>query len=80
MRRTFEHLGEEEQVLPDSEVVKQDVVLRTEAQAAADQSHILTDVVAVDVSPAAGGRKQPCADEHMLKATEATVGRVVRRS
>lgn len=67
------HLREEEQVLPDSEVVKQDVVLRTEAQAAADQSHILTDVVAVDVGPAAGGRKQPCVGGHQLKATGATM-------
>ena len=54
----------EEQVLPDCEVVKQHVVLGTEAQAAADQSHVLTDVVTVDVGPAAGGRKQPCKHTH----------------
>lgn len=59
-----EHLGEEEQVLSDSEVIKQDVVLRTQSQAAADQSHVLTDVIAVYVGPAAGGRKQPCVDKH----------------
>lgn len=65
VRRTCEHLCEEEQVLPDGEVVEQDVVLRTEAQAAADQSHVLADVVAVDVGPAAGGRKQPCEDKQV---------------
>lgn len=77
VRRRCEHLCEEEQVLPDGEVVEQDVVLRTEAQAAADQSHILTDVIAVDVSPAAGGREQPCVEEHKLKAAEAATGCVL---
>lgn len=72
LRRTCEHLCEEEQVLPDGEVVEQDVVLRTEAQAAADQGHVLADVVAVDVGPAAGGRKQPCEEGHKLKAAGAT--------
>lgn len=61
-----EHLGEEEQVLSDSEVIKQDVVLRTQSQAAADQSHVLTDVIAIYVGPAAGGRKQSCVDKHKL--------------
>lgn len=52
-----EHLGEEEQVLSDGEIIEQDVVLRTQSQAAADQSHVLTDVIAIYVGPAAGGRK-----------------------
>lgn len=64
-----EHLSEEEQVLPDGEVVEQDVVLRAETQAAADQSHVLTDVVAADVGPAAGGRKQPCVDKRRLESS-----------
>lgn len=49
----------EEQVLSDSQVIKQHVVLRTESQTATDQSHVLADVITVDVGPAAGGRKQP---------------------
>lgn len=55
-----EHLCIEEQVLPDSQVIKQHIMLRTESQTAADQSHILTDVITIDIGPAAGGRKQPC--------------------
>lgn len=49
----------EEQVLSDSKVVEQHIVLRTESQTATDQSHVLADVITVDVGPAAGGRKQP---------------------
>ncbi|TNN68843.1 hypothetical protein EYF80_020878 [Liparis tanakae] len=47
-----EHLSVEEQVLSDGEVIEQHVVLGAEAQAAADQSHVLTDVVTVDVGSA----------------------------
>lgn len=46
-------------MLYDSEIIKQHIVLRTEPQTATDQSHVLAYVVAVDVGPAAGGRKQP---------------------
>lgn len=53
-----ENLCIEEQVLSDSKVIKQHIMLRTEPQTAADQSHVLADVVPVDVGPATGGRKQ----------------------
>lgn len=59
-----EHLCVEEQVLSDSKVIKQHVMLRTESQTAADQSHVLTDVVTTDIGPATGGRKQPCKHKH----------------
>ena len=52
------YLCVEEQVFPDGEVVKHHVVLRTQSQALADQSHVLADVVAVDVCPATGGGVQ----------------------
>lgn len=39
-------------------VIKQYVVLGTKSQAASDQSHVLTDVVPVDVGSATGGREQ----------------------
>lgn len=55
-----EHLCIEEQVLSDSKVIKQHIMLRTESQTAADQSHILTDVITIDIGPTTGGRKQPC--------------------
>lgn len=42
------------------EVVKQNIMLRTEAQTASDQSHVLTDVVTIYVGPTAAGRKQTC--------------------
>lgn len=48
----------EEQVLSDCKVIKQYVMLGTEAQTAADQSHVLTDVVPVDISSATGRGKQ----------------------
>ena len=59
-----DYLCEEKQVLSDCEVIKQYVVLGTESQAAADQSHVLTDVVTVDVGPATGGRKKTCKHKH----------------
>lgn len=48
----------EQQVLLYCKVIKQYIVLGTKSQAASDQSHVLTDVVTTDISPAAGGRKQ----------------------
>lgn len=59
-----EYLCIEEQVLPDSKVIKEYIMLGTESQAAADQSHVLTDVVPIDISPATGGGKQPCRHKH----------------
>ncbi len=58
------YLCVEEQMLPDSKVIKQYVMLGTEPQTAADQSHVLTDVITVDIGPATGGRKQPCNNKH----------------
>lgn len=49
------YLCVEEQVLSDGEVVEEHVVLRTKTQAAADQSHILTYVITVNVRTAAAG-------------------------
>lgn len=46
-------------MLYDSKIIKQHIMLGTEPQTATDQSHVLADVIAVDVGPAAGGRKQP---------------------
>lgn len=60
------YLCVEQQVLSDSKVIKQHVMLGTETQTAADQSHVLTDVVTVDVGPATGGRKQPCKHTHKI--------------
>lgn len=48
----------EQQVLSYCKVIKQYIMLGTKSQAASDQSHVLTDVVTTDISPAAGGRKQ----------------------
>lgn len=52
------YLRVEEQVFSDGEVVEEHVVLRTKTQAAADQSHILTYVITVNVSTAAAGREK----------------------
>ncbi len=52
------YLCEEEQVFSDGEVVEEHVVLRTQTQAAADQSHIMTDVVTVNVRTATAGREK----------------------
>lgn len=54
-----ENLCIEEQVLYDSKIIKQHIMLRTESQTATDQSHVLADVITIDVGPATGGRKQP---------------------
>ena len=48
------YLGVEEQVLPDGEVVKQNVMLGAQTQTAANQSHVLADVIAIDVGPPTG--------------------------
>lgn len=58
------YLCVEEQVLSNSKVIKQYVMLGTESQTAADQSHVLTDVITVDIGPATGGGKQPCKHKH----------------
>lgn len=55
-----QYLRVEKQVFSDSKVIKQNVMLGTESQTAPDQSHVLADVVTVNISPATGGRKQPC--------------------
>ncbi len=52
------YLRVEEQVFSDGEVVEEHVVLRTQAEAAADQSHILTYVVTSNVRTAAAGREK----------------------
>lgn len=52
------YLCEEEQVFSDGEVVEEHVVLRTQTQAAADQSHVLTYVVTANVRTAAAGREK----------------------
>lgn len=57
-RNDCSYLTIEEQVFSDREVVKQHVVLRTQSQTAADQSHVLTDVVPTDVGSATGGREK----------------------
>lgn len=49
------YLRVEEQVFSDVEVVEEYVVLWTKTQAAADQSHILTYVITVNVRTAAAG-------------------------
>lgn len=45
----------EEQMLPDCQVIKEDVMLRTQTEAASNQSHVLTDIITVDISPATCG-------------------------
>ena len=54
-----ENLCIEKQVLHNSKIVKQHIMLRTESQTATDQSHILADVITIDVGPATSGGKQP---------------------
>lgn len=46
-------------MLYDRKIIKQHIMLRTEAQTATDQCHVLADVITIDVGPATGGRKQP---------------------
>lgn len=55
-----EYLCIEQQVLSHSKVIKQYVMLGTEPKTASDQSHVLTDVVTIDISPATGWGKQTC--------------------
>ena len=53
-RRRRVYLGVEQQVLPDGEVVKQNVMLGAQTQTAANQSHVLANVIAIDVGPPTG--------------------------
>lgn len=52
------HLSIEIQVLGDCQVVKQDVVLRAQAQALPDLGHVFGDVVSTDIRPSAGRGKE----------------------
>lgn len=52
----------EVEVLFHGHVVEEDVVLGTQPQAAADQDHVLGDLVAVDVGLAARRGVQPCGE------------------
>ena len=56
------HHAIEQQMLPHSQQVKQDVVLRTEAQRVTNLVHVGADVVAVHTSRPCGGFVEPCED------------------
>lgn len=59
--------GVEPQVLLYTELIKENVVLRTHAQVLTDPIHFGADVVAVYGGRAGGGRKQACQDGPLMR-------------
>lgn len=52
------YLSVKEQMFSDGEIVEEHVVLRTQTQTAADQSHVLTYVVTVNIRTTTAGWEQ----------------------
>ena len=69
-REPLEH-PEEGEVLHDSQIGDEHVVLWTEAEAAPRLGHISADVEAVDVSLASGGRIHASQDRHRRRLARA---------
>ena len=71
-REPLQH-PEEGEVLHDSQVGDEHVVLRTETEAVPCFGHISADVVTIDVSLAAGGRVHASQDRHRCRLARTIV-------